>query len=272
MAQSWAMLLGAICPLAAAGGTLQVTVVNRFPSVNQGCRAIKGRSITLFSPGKIDMSEGSEHTLHLTAGPWQGFMFGVQENSWYWREGADWTGKKTKSYNGAPETMMNPDNAGMQVTVNAADCSVTTAPSWSDHFAPPRAQDVIDIHFQKTGDHQCTLTLHQKQASLLCVTEKCCAPFGAGMCTSPGNPAHCSASHDGIAPVQRWAAAAPVPGAATFWPKALPDLATAALAVFACMAMVIAGQRAFRMRSSSARAALMEGADAAVQAEQVAEE
>lgn len=144
---------------------LSITVNNKVPNAKK-CTA-ETHSLSLFY-GKDNQQKplayGGSFTLPPTSKTFGKYMFGVQDNGWYWRED--------------PSTGQNPDNAGMQVFLDA-DCNATTAPSWGGK-GDPDAQKLLTATGTKVSANTCEVTFTRKANPTICVTKNCCGPTVAG--------------------------------------------------------------------------------------------
>jgi len=112
--------------------------------------------------------------------------FGVQDNGWYWR------GYKAQA------SEQNPDNAGMQVFLNVADCSVRTSASIAGGDVPD-ARRLLSVMGTRGAHGGCEVVVERLSKPTLCVAgvgaKQCCPPCSLPM--FEGLATCCSKEADG---------------------------------------------------------------------------
>lgn len=151
-------------------GTMTIQVVNNASNI-PACAA-EANSISLFYPPnnqQLPMAQSTTQTITIPT-TFGKFMFGIQDNGWYWRKN--------------PSSGQNPDNAGMQVTVSST-CGVTTSKSWGGAGTPDARKLLTVSGTAGSGNINCVLTVTRIASPTLCVTKSCCGPGTAsGSCSA----------------------------------------------------------------------------------------
>lgn len=169
--------------LAASG--ISVTVVSHV-CPNEACH-FETKPVTLFlgsAYNQVNLGCGGDNTHTFTYHPGQVGGFGVQENGWYWRGPA------------AKASEQNPDNAGMQVFVDA-DCAVRTGAGIAGG-AEVDARLLLKVSGRRRGG-ACEVVLERAAQPGLCLAgsgrKACCPPCSVAYFA--GSPNCCKAEVDG---------------------------------------------------------------------------